>query len=93
MALARCDLLRVVQRVREGGQPPGRGARTFCARLTEHEVAGIPLQLLVRGEGVVEGTIDAVAVDHVLLRTRHGTVLVPDDAVVAAWPAPGPPVT
>lgn len=86
VALGRCDLLRVLQRVHDGGSPPGRGARTFRARLTEHEIAGAPLCLLVRGEGEVEGGVDAVAVDHVLLATRRGQVLVPADAVVAAWP-------
>lgn len=89
IALARCDLLRVVQRVPDGGRPPGRGARTFNARLTEHEIAATPVCLLIRNEGEVHGIVDAVALDHVLLRTRRGQVVVPELAVVAAWPSAG----
>jgi hypothetical protein len=81
--LAAMDLLRVTRRVRRGGRPPGRGARTLRARLTEHEVAGVPVRLLTRGAGEVDGVILAVAVDHVLVRTRRGEVAIPDGQVVA----------
>lgn len=88
VVLARCDLLRVVHRVREGGRSPGRGAQTFRARMTEHETTGQRLRLLVTGEGEVEGVVQAMAVDHVLLQTGGGQVVVPEGHVVAAWSEP-----
>ncbi|HUG83596.1 MAG TPA: DUF2642 domain-containing protein, partial [Euzebya sp.] len=88
LVLTRGDHLRVTQRVREGGRAPGRGAKTLRARLTEHEVSGQRLCLLT-ADGEVEGTLDAVAVDHVLVATRRGQVVVPQTAVVAVWPSAG----
>jgi hypothetical protein len=88
LALPRLQGLRVVQQVRSGGVPPGRGARTFRARLTEHEVAAARLCLLTSADDLVDGMIEAVAADHLLVATRRGQVVLPEAAVVAAWPAP-----
>ncbi|CAN5260672.1 hypothetical protein BH23ACT9_BH23ACT9_39190 [soil metagenome] len=91
VVLSRCEHLRVARRQRQGGRPPGRGARTFRARLTEHETAALPLRLLTVGAaggdpGAVEGVLDAVAVDHLLVRTRRGQLVLPLAVVAAACP-------
>ena len=88
LALPRAHRLRVVERARSGGTPPARGARTFRARLTEHEVSAVRLTILTADGEEVDGTVEAVAQDHVLVATRHGVVVIPEDAVVAAWPTP-----
>jgi hypothetical protein len=66
-------LIRVIERVRSGGQPNGRGPASFVARLHEHEAAGSEMVLGgpgVRGE--VRGRLAAVAGDHVVVDEDGG---------------------
>lgn len=86
VVLPRAHRVRVIERARSGGTPPARGARTFRARLTEHQVAAVGLTLLTADGEEVEGVVEAVAEDHVLVSTRHGLVVLPEAAVVASWP-------
>ncbi len=69
-------LLRVVERARRGGRPLGRGAAGFTARLAEYEASGerLLLGLVPRGQEL-DGRIEAVAVDHVLLAPAEGEVI------------------
>lgn len=61
--------LRVVERARAGGRGSGRGAESFRARLSEHEAARVPLTLSTRlPGGEIAGVVEAVAVDHLVLR-------------------------
>jgi hypothetical protein len=64
--------LRVVERVRTGGLPTGRGPAGFTARLHEHEASGVLLELGCPSLGDLRGRIEAVAVDHVVLREADG---------------------
>ncbi|MEE8600364.1 hypothetical protein [Euzebya tangerina] len=88
LVLAHMDLLRTVERVRSGGSPPGRGAKTFRARLTEHQTMLTQLEVLLRDETMVSGSVQAAAPDHLLLATRRGDIVTPWAAVVATWPTP-----
>ncbi len=85
VVLAAMSWLRVVRRMRDGGLLPGRGAASLRARMTEHEVAGVTLEVLLRDGDRVVGTVDAAAVDHLLLATRRGQTVIPWPAVAAAW--------
>lgn len=64
--------LRVVERVRSGGRPLGRGPAGFTARLHEHEAAGTSLELGCVAIGDLRGRIEAVAADHVVLVDAEG---------------------
>ena len=61
-------VLRVVRRTRSGGVRPGRGAASFAARMTEHEIAESPLTLVTVDGGHVDAVIEAVGRDHLWLR-------------------------
>lgn len=86
VGLATMTTFRVVRRARSGGRPPGPGARTLRARMTEHATARTPLTILVADGGTLGATIGAAAEDHLLVQTRRGSVAVPWSAVAAAWP-------
>ncbi|MGI9016329.1 MAG: hypothetical protein ACR2HR_04355 [Euzebya sp.] len=88
LPLTAVTALRVTQQVRSGGTPPGAGAKSFQARLTEHETAGVVMTLLRADGEMVEGLIRAAARDHLLLQTRHGLVVLPTVQVAAVWPRP-----
>lgn len=63
--------LQVVEQVRQGGHAPGPGPASFTARLFEHEAAGTFVELGGRFPGgAVVARIEAVALDHVVLRDR-----------------------
>lgn len=66
-------VIRVVERVAQGGRSPAGGAKSFKARLFEHEAAGFPVE--VGGQvpgGELTGRIDAVATDHVVMSELNG---------------------
>lgn len=79
--------LRSVEDDQGEGVPPGRGARTFVARLTEHEVTGQRLVLALDDGERVEGVVAAVAVDHVLLEGSRGEEVLPLGRIAAVWTA------
>ncbi|CAN5199306.1 hypothetical protein BH20ACT8_BH20ACT8_00970 [soil metagenome] len=72
-------LLRVVETVRSGGSPSRRGARSFKARLREHEALSSSVEL--GGAALPDGLrarVAAVATDHVLALDPAGaTWIVP----------------
>lgn len=80
--------LRPVEDGQGEGLPPGRGARIFVARLTEHEVTGQRMVVALDDGDRVEGLIAAVAVDHVLLEGPRGEEVLPFGRIVAVWTAP-----
>lgn len=66
--LAAPVVLRVVERVHEGGVGPQPGPATFRARLLEHEVADAVVDLTAEAvAGSVRGRVAAVGRDHVVL--------------------------
>jgi hypothetical protein len=70
-------LLRVVETVRSGGSCAGRGARSFKARLREHEATSSSVEL--GGPALPDGLqarIAAVATDHVLAVDSGGATCV-----------------
>ena len=79
-------LLRTVERVRSGGTPPGRGAKTLRARMTEHQTMLTPLDVLLIDGLVESGRVLAAAPDHLLLETRRGDAVVPWSSIAASWP-------
>ncbi|WP_370324899.1 hypothetical protein [Euzebya sp.] len=85
LPLAGLTRLRVVDRVRAGGQSPRRGAKTFRARMTEHETAGVVVVVALDDGEQVRGVIAAAAEDHLLIASRHGDVVVPHPSVRAVW--------
>ena len=85
VAVAATPLLRLVHSADRGGMPPGPGPRTFVARLTEHEVAAASVVLVLDDGMQVDGTVMAVAADHVLLDSRQGQRVVPLPRVALAW--------
>ena len=85
VAVAANPLLRLVHSADRGGMPPGPGPRTFVARLTEHEVAAASVVLVLDDGMQVDGTVMAVAADHVLLDSRQGQRVVPLPRVALAW--------
>lgn len=85
VAVAASPLLRLVRSADRGGVPPGPGPRTFVARLTEHEVAAASVVLVLDDGMQVDGTVMAVAADHVLLDSRQGQRVVPLSRVALAW--------
>lgn len=92
VALPAITLLQVVRRVRDGGRPPGRGATTLRARMTEHEVAGLGVTVLLADGGTVDGAVAAAAADHLLVTAARGPAVVPWPAVAAVWPLARPVV-
>lgn len=86
VSLTTLTTLRVVRRVRAGGRPPGSGANTLRARMTEHQTSKTRLTVLLTDGDVVAGMVDAAASDHLLLRTATGHLFVPWPVVAAAWP-------
>ncbi len=86
VSLSTLTSLRVVRLVRAGGRPPGSGANTLRARMTEHQTSKTPLTVLLTDGEVVAGMVDAAAPDHLLLRTATGHLAVPWPVVAAAWP-------
>lgn len=91
IAVAAHPVLRLVERATSGGVPPGRGAKTFVARLTEHEVSGTPRVLRLTDGREIGGRVMAVAVDHVLLDSRQGQRVIPLPLVAMAWADPAAP--
>lgn len=60
--------LQVLERVRSGGRPRGRGPASFKARLAEHEQTQATLELGCPGlEVELRGRVAAVADDHLVL--------------------------
>jgi hypothetical protein len=60
--------LEIVERVRSGGRPRGRGPGWFKARHAEHEQAGTTLEVGCPALGVdLRGRLAAVAGDHVVV--------------------------
>lgn len=90
VALAAGPLLRVVSPNPSGRRPPGRGARTLRARLTEHETSGVDVIVTLADEREVGGVIDAVATDHLLLRTTTGATVVPWSRIALVQPLAAP---
>jgi hypothetical protein len=79
-------LLRVVQRNRRGGRPLGRGPSSFTARLAEYEATGERLLLGLTPSGAeLDGRVDAVAVDHVVLRPEGEEPVVHVAAAALGW--------
>jgi hypothetical protein len=65
--------IRVVEVVRTGGLPSGRGAGSFVARLHEHEAAGVTVELGCAAlDSEPRGRLAAVASDHVVLDAESG---------------------
>jgi hypothetical protein len=83
--------IRVVEPVRAGGRPRGRGARTFKARLTEHEAAGAEMELGCPPlDLVLRGRVEAVATDHLVIADADGQrIHLALTAVAWARPLPG----
>lgn len=81
--LGSAALIQVVRTVRAGGTVPARGARSFLARLREHELSGTALRMHVVAASPVEGVLQAVASDHLLVRGRSGTWVLPLTQVCA----------
>lgn len=72
--LAAPIVLRVVERVTEGGLGPGTGPATFRARLLELEVSRTDVELTAAAlPGPVRGLLAAVARDHLVLVDPDGT--------------------
>jgi hypothetical protein len=66
-------VLRVVEPVRGGGQPRGRGPASFVARLHEHEAGGRAVELGGPAlPGGLAGRIEAVGGDHLVLTEPDG---------------------
>jgi hypothetical protein len=87
VALAAVTSLRLVERRLDGGRAPATSPATLRARMTEHEVAGAVLDVvLVDGEEVT-GVVAAAAEDHLLLEGRDGWAALPWPAVALARPA------
>lgn len=83
--LAAGVVLRVDERTTEGGVAPRSGSDTLRARLLEHELAGIDVEVWAPAHTVdVSGSIVAVGKDHVILRDHDHSewVLALDDL---AW--------
>ena len=92
VVLPAVTLLQVVRRVRDGGRQPGRGAATLRARMTEHEVAGVGVTVLLADGSTVDGVVAATATDHLLVAAGRGPAVVPWGAVAAVWPIVPPVV-
>ncbi len=78
--------VRVVQRAAGAGRGRERfGAESFVARLRELELEAVPIVLTVpAANGPVEGVIDAVARDHVMVRDPDGNAwFLPLDGIAA----------
>lgn len=76
--------LRVVERVRSGGRPRGRGPRGFRARLLEHEAAGATVEFgCPTLPADVRGRLEAVAPDHVVVADASSTCYLALSAI--AW--------
>ncbi len=62
-------ILRVDERSTEGGTTPRAGSDTLRARLLEHELAGIDIEVWAPSHGIeVSGSIVAVGKDHLVVR-------------------------
>ncbi len=70
--LAGVTSIRVVERVRSGGRGRGGGATSFTARLHEHEAARVSVELGGATLPSIQGRIEAVATDHVVLTEPGG---------------------
>lgn len=81
--------IHVLEQVRSGGLPRGRGAASFVARLHEHEAAGVHLELGCPGVGDLRGRLEAVAGDHLVLTDEAGRrCYIATGAVAFARPLP-----
>ena len=74
-------VLEVVERVRQGGRPPGDGVASFRARCFELELDGTPVVVGTTAFGERHGRIGAVAVDHLVVSEDETTAYVPLAAV------------
>jgi hypothetical protein len=67
-------VLRVDERSTEGGSSPRPGADTLRARLLEHELAGVEIEVWAPAHRIdVGGLIVAVGKDHVIVRDHDDT--------------------
>lgn len=87
VSLAAGPVMRVLRHTPGTAVPPARAAPTFEARLTEHEVTGVPMVLVTRDGTEVEGVVAAVARDHVLVGERTAHHVLPSHEVALAWSA------